>query len=144
MELVFRPCKPEHLQYIRVQDVQKDDQAHMVNSDYAEIATSHIAISAWVGNECLGAAGIVPLFSHRAVAWALISRDIGALMVPVTKKVRSVLAIDPTPRIEMTVPVSFKAGHVWARLLGMKLETPEPLRKFGVRGEDELMYARIR
>lgn len=140
----FRVCHPEHLSYIQVQDEQRTDQAAMLRTDYAEIACSHIALSAWVGNTCVGAAGIVPIYSHRAVAWALLSKNIGPALVPVTRKIRRVLDMDMTPRVEMTVAVDFKAGHIWARLIGMKLETPTPLRKHGVRGEDEMLYARVR
>jgi hypothetical protein len=142
--LTFERCLPQHLSYIRVQEAQRIEQGHMVNTDYAEIATSHIALSAWVGNTCVGAAGIVLIYPHRAVAWALIGEDIGAALVPVTRKVRNFISIDLTPRIEMTVAADFKAGHVWAKLIGMKLETPEPLRKHGARGEDEMIYARVR
>jgi hypothetical protein len=144
MNLEFRVCKPGHLAYIAVQEAQRVDQAVMLKTDYAEIACSHIALSAWVGNECVGAAGIVPLYPHRAVAWALLSKNIGLALVPATRKIRRVLDADMTPRIEMTVAVDFKAGHTWARLVGMKLETPEPLRKHGARGEDEMLYARVR
>lgn len=143
-QVTFRKCSPDHIAYIQVQDAQRAEQAVMVNSDYAEIATSHIAFSAWADNRCLGAAGIVPMFPHRAVAWALISRNVGLYMLPITRKARRVIELDPTPRIEMTVDVSFRAGHKWAELVGMKLETPEPLRKFGATGADEMMYARVR
>lgn len=143
-EITYRKCLPGHIECIRIQDAQRHEHAFMLNSEYAEIATSHRAFSMWAGNDCLGAAGIVPIFPHRAVAWALISGDIGAYLLPATRKARQFLTLDPTPRIEMTVPVGFDAGHTWARLLGMELETPSPLRKFGASGDDELMYARVR
>lgn len=144
MSVEFRRCLPEHLQYIQVQDTQRFDQSAMLSTEYAEIATSHIALSAWVGNTCVGAAGIVPMFPHRLIAWALLGKTAGPHFPTIVRKIRHVLRDDPSPRIEMTVDVEFKAGHRLARLVGMKLETPEPLRKFGARGEDQMMYARIR
>lgn len=144
MEIQYRRCVPDHFRYIEVQDAQRHDLAALLHTEHAEAACSHIALSAWLGNRCLGAAGIIPLWPHRAMAWAMVSRNIGAAMVPISRKVRQVVRDDPTPRIEMTVAADFKAGHTWARLLGMTLETPEPLRKFGANGADEYMYARVR
>lgn len=145
MRVEYRQCRPQHFECLDVQEGQKEELAVMLaNTSYAEIACSHVAISAWLGNRCLGAAGFVPLFPHRAVAWSLVSQNIGTAMVDVTRKIRNILAADPTPRIEMTVDVDFEAGHKWAKLIGMTLETPIPLRKFGARGEDELMYVRIK
>jgi len=144
VEIVFRKCLPDHLAYIKVQDAQLNEQTVMLNTEYASVATSHVALSAWRGNECLGAAGFVPIFATRAIAWALLSRNIGYDMPTITKKIRKVIALDPTPRIEMTVDARFEAGHRWARLIGMSLETPEPLRCHGANGEDEMMYARVR
>lgn len=143
-DVEFRVCQPGHLEYIDVQDEQRVDKAVMLKTDYAEIACSYIALSAWVGNECVGAAGLVKIYPHRAVAWALLSRNIGMALVPATRKIKRVLELEPIARIEMTVAVGFKAGHTWARMVGMKLETPEPLRKHGAQGEDEMLYARVR
>ena len=144
MRIEYRRCVAEHLRFIEVQDAQKEEHAAMIATEYAEIACQDIALSAWLGNRCLGAAGVVPLFPHRFIAWSLVSRHIGGAMVDVTRKIRRVLADHPAKRIEMTVDVDFDAGHRWAILVGMKLETPEPLRAYGARGEDEMMYARIR
>lgn len=143
-ELVYRKCLPGHLSVIEVQDAQKYDQAVLIAPEYADMACRNEAISLWHGNKCLGAAGIIPVFPHRAMAWALLSRHIGPYMHPATKKVRRFLALSPVPRIEMTVRADFEAGHKWARLLGMRLETPEPLRKYGANGEDEMIYARVK
>lgn len=143
MEVEFRPCKPGHFEFIEVQEQQRQELAFVVSTDHKETLCSHVAISAWLGNKCLGAAGFVPMFSHRAIAWALIAHDIGPALVPVSRKIRHIIALDPTPRIEMTVDVDFEAGHKWAKLLGMKQET-EALKYFGALGNSEIMYARIR
>ena len=144
MELEYVKCRPEHFAYINVQDAQKEELAQVIHTDYADLMCQNLSLSVWLNSRCLGAAGIVPVYPHRAIAWALVSRDIGAALVPISRKVRRILELDPTPRIEMTVAVDFKAGHTWAGLLGMTLETPEPLRRHGARGEDEMLYARIK
>lgn len=143
-DVEFRKCLPGHLGSIRVQDIQKTEQVILLADEYAEIACKHPSFSMWVGNECLGAAGIVPLFPHRAMAWALLSRNIGGYLLHATRKTRQFLELSSIERIEMTVRADYAAGHRWARLLGMELETPEPLKKHGAHGEDEMLYARIK
>lgn len=143
-ELIYRKCQVGHLSVIEVQDVQKYEQATLISPEYAEMACRNEAFSMWYGNKCLGAAGVIQVFPHRAMAWALLSRHIGPHMRPATKKVRQFLALSPIPRIEMTVRADFEQGHRWAQLLGMKLETPEPLRMYGANGEDEMLYARVK
>lgn len=143
-EIVYRKCLVGHLEAIEVQDMQKYDQAVLLAPEYADMACRNEAFSMWYGNQCLGAAGVIPVFPHRAMAWALLSRHIKPHMREATRKIRKFLAISPIPRIEMTVRADFEAGHRWARALGMKLETPEPLRMYGANGEDEVIYARVK
>lgn len=140
----YRECRPGHLALIQAQDSQRLHQVVLISGEYADIACNGKAYSMWLNSRCLAAAGIVPLFSHRAVAWALLSPAVGPYMLTVVRKMRSFLAHDPTPRIEMTVRHDFAQGHRFALALGMQLETPEPLRKYGASGEDEMLYARIR
>lgn len=144
MAVEFRRCLPGHLIYIHAQDVQKFELSIMVTPEYAEVATSHIALSAWDGNTCVGAAGLVPLYPHRALAWALLSASAGPHIGAIARKMRRVIADSPFPRIEMTVSVDFENGHRLAKAVGLELETPIPLRKHGAAGNDEMIYARVR
>ena len=142
-EIRYEPCKGEHLRYIEAQAFQAQEQLVLLTPDYVEIITSNVALSAWVNNRCIGAGGIIPVFPHRAVAWALLSKSAGTYMLPITRKIRRFLDLDPTPRIEMTVAVDFEEGHRWAKAIGLSPETGV-LRKHGAGGGDEIMYARIK
>ena len=142
--LEYKPFKVGHLQYLAPQEAQRHEHAVLLRSDYADIVDSNFGLSAWVGNQCIAASGVVPMFSHRAIAWARVSNDAAPYMVEIVRKVRRTLAILPYRRIEMTVNAEFENGRRFAELVGMTLETPEPLRAFGARGEDEYLYARIK
>ena len=144
MPVEFRRCLPGHLTYLHAQETQRLELAVMVTPEYAEVATSHVALSAWVGYTCIGAAGLVPVYPHRALAWALLSNQAGGHMGAIVRKMRRVIADSPFPRIEMTVSVDFENGHRLAKAVGLTLETPTPLRKHGATGNDELIYARVR
>lgn len=142
--LEYRPFKSGHLKYLAPQVEQRHEHAVLLNSEYADIVDNNFGLSAWVGDKCVGASGVVPMFSHRAVAWAILSKDAAPYMVPIVRKVRRTLATLPYRRIEMTVNAEFENGRRFAELIGMTLETPEPLRAYGATGSDEYMYARVK
>lgn len=140
----FQPFKAGHLSYLSPQKEQRREHAQLVRSGAVELLESNVALSGWADGKCVGAAGLIPVRPHRAVAWMILSDGIGPYMVPVVRKVRRVLIAVPYKRIELTVSSGFEAGHHFARLLGAVCETPEPMRFFGADGGDEMMYAIIK
>lgn len=142
--LEFRPFHINHLVYLTPQEEQKAARAAMLTTEYAELIGNSFALSAWDGTTCVGAAGCVPIFKHRAVAWALLSSEAAPHMLAISKKVRRVMAALEYKRIEISVHSTFEAGNRFARLIGMRLETPEPLKAHGANGEDEYMYAMVK
>jgi len=142
--LEFKPCHGQHLKYIDVQEEQQQDFHVMLDGSWQKVIDEGFALSAWEGSTCLGAAGFLSVYPHRAMAWAVFSRHVRACHLrAIAHKVRSVLQFDPTERIEMTVRADFVQGRKFATLIGMQQETGI-LRKHGMRGEDEYMYARIK
>lgn len=142
--LEFRPFYVQHLVFIAPQEEQKNLRSAMLSDEYAEALATGFALSAWDGVTCVAAAGVVPIFKHRAVAWALLSEDAGKHMLAITRKVRRTMDMLEYQRIEIAVHSTFEAGNRFARMIGMKLETPEPLRQHGAFGEDEYMYAKVK
>ena len=137
----FTAFKAGHLAYLKPQDAQRSEYAALVRSGEASALEGGVSLSGWDGNVCMGAAGLIPVRPQRAVAWMILSRDIGPYMLPVAKKIRRVLALAPYKRVELTVADGFEAGQRFAELIGAVCETPEPMRFFGVDGRDERMYA---
>lgn len=120
------------------------DYLTMTSPEYAPLITDHFAISGWDGVRCVAAAGIVSLWPGRALAWALLGKNINPKnMLQLTRKVRSAMDIHPAKRIETVVNSDFQEGHRWARLLGMECECAR-MRCHGIHGQDEAMYARIK
>lgn len=139
--LTFKPFRAGHLRYLAPQVLQRYEHTVLLNTEYASIVENNFGLSAWKENVCVGAAGAVEIFSHRAVGWAILSNDAAPYMLQITKKCREVMQGLPYKRIEITVRHDFIDGQRFARLLGAQLETPEPLRYHGATGEDEYMYA---
>lgn len=71
----------------------------------------------------LGCAGVLPYWSGRGEAWALLDH---ALVKPhfraIHLAVRRFLTIVPLRRIEASVDAGFANGHRWVRALGFTLE----------------------
>lgn len=139
--LEFRPFTSGHLRYLAPQPLQRYDHAILLNTEYAGIVDRNFGLSAWAGSVCVGAAGVVEIFAHRAVGWAILSNDAAPYMLPITRKCRQVIKGLQYRRIEIAVRADFQDGQKFAQLLGMTLETPEPMRGHGATGEDEYMYA---
>lgn len=142
--LDYQPFRSGHLQFLAPQRLQRHDHAIMLNSEYANIVDNNFGLSAWRGNTCVAAAGVVPIFRGRAVAWAILSNDAAPYMLEIVRKARRTIAALPYRRIEIAVRAGFDDGHRFARLIGMTLETPEPMRAHGANGEDEHMYAVVK
>lgn len=87
-------------------------------------------------------AGLMPVWDGRAYAWALLSKNSGKYMVPLTRAIRSRLSVAGFRRVEMAVDSTFGAGCRWAGLLGFRLETPFPMRAYLPNGRDAYLYAR--
>lgn len=143
MDVEFRPCKQKHLALIRPQEHDRVLLNAYMSEDFKHLLESSFAISAWVGSRPVAAAGIIELHSRCALGWAMLGADAGPYLRPITRAVRNALDISPFPRIEMRVAYEFEEGHRWAKLLGFEVEAPL-MRKSGVRGEDETLYARVK
>lgn len=145
MALEFRPLLAEHLRYIEAQPEQRMDQIGMLLPSYAAVLADNVALSAWSSGRCVAAAGVVVLIPSRlALAWALFSPDAWGHALAICRKMRTVLALIPEDRVELTVRAGFLEGMRFAECLGFECDTPTPLRKRGAHGEDELIYSRVR
>lgn len=142
--ITFTPFRAGHLETMRPQSAQAHEHAALVMSGGASLLEDFIALSAWDGVTCIGCAGCIPIRPHRAVGWILLSDRAAPHMLAIARKVRRVFAASQYKRIEITVAASFDQGHRFARLVGARRETLEPMRFYGADGGDEVMYAMIK
>lgn len=139
------PLRAHHLTRLTLQDAQAYFGPEMAKPEYirALIETGQ-AFAAVDGDTVIGCAGVVEVWDNRAMAWALLSRDAGRHMMTVHRLVAGFLAQAKWRRIEATVDAGFDAGHRWMKLLGFRLETPEPMRGYRPDGGDCFLYARVK
>lgn len=142
--LQIKTFRPEDLLNVDIQPAQIGDFPSGITLATGKLLADHFAISGWAGERCIGCCGIVEVWSHRAIAWAVLSRDCGRRMLEITRHARAALDLHPCHRIETAVFSDFPAGRRWAELLGFYLETPEPMRHYDDNGRSAWLYARVR
>jgi hypothetical protein len=141
MEIV--PYKAEHLEALKLQEAQQDLSGFVTPAD-AKALEQGDAYTAMDGDEVLVCAGVMPIWKGRGMAWAYVSQNAGRRMLALTRAVQRFFEVAQYDRIEAAVEENFKAGHRWARLLGFKCETPEPMAKFLPNGSAARLYARVK
>ena len=142
-EVTFMPCKQAHLAYMKVAEGCTHASRAYLSPLYKSTIEGEFALSAWANGRCIGAAGIITLLPHKALAWALLAANSRRFMPQITRKVKAALELHPCRRIEMTVLCDHEAGHTWAKLIGMTLEA-ERMRASSPFGQDEALYARVK
>ena len=93
------------------------------------------------GDVVFASAGFIPQWDNRALAWALISAEVGQHMVALTRGVRRALTLHHYRRVETSVACDFEQAHRWAKMLGFEREGR--MRAFTPEGQDCDLYARI-
>ncbi len=89
---------------------------------------------------CLGLRETFP--GAQAVAWAILSENVGRAHLSITRFARRRIAESPLRRIEAIVRADVPAEVLWAELVGMK--AAHVLRCFGARSETHVLFERIR
>jgi len=140
----FLTFKADHLRYMTPLKECAHDHAVLVASGQASQLEAPFSYSGWHELKCIAAAGLIHIRSHRAVAWAILTPDCDKFALSIVRRMRRGIELSPYRRVEMSVNCSFEKGMKLATAVGMKLETPEPLRGYGANGEDEYLYSFVK
>lgn len=142
MKLV--PFLSIHLDGLILQDGQQFMQER-ITREYGEILEQ--VGPGWAGMEdgkCLGCAGFAFSEPHKAVVWSLLGRDITARnMITIHRAVKSSFDKIDAKRIEC-ITRDIPEQKRWAKMLGMKLETPEGMRGYWFDGATGFMYTKVK
>lgn len=129
------PFRFEHVDQIKGQP----DQVFMKPTEMVHLE-GHQGFSGFVGDECMGCMGVVRIWPKRYHAWAYLSSSTGPYMLEITRKTRGFLKSLGDCRVEASVLADFDKGQRFARLVGMTLETPEPMRNY-IKGKSAYLYS---
>ncbi len=136
------PFRAQHLEAIDVQAPQRFASPFLTAAHGRLLEGAGVARTAVADGEIVGCAGLVPIWDHRAVAWALLAETTPALFFRAHRAARRFLERSTIRRIETYVRSDHAEGHRWARALGFEFECG-PLRHFDPFGHDYDVYVRF-
>jgi hypothetical protein len=144
MTLLIRPMAPADLLAIDPQAAQADVWRMQ---DLADVAVDLLrAGEAMTVRDADGRVlligGVRPVHDECLWLWSILSGQIGARMVALSRAVARWLDGHGVRRLQFTCAVEHEEGLRWAALLGFQMEAR--LQAFGEDGGDHLLFARIR
>ena len=143
------PFQPEHLAVLTLQPQQSEAKLSLGNPELgASLAQEGVAFT---GLDEFGrvaaCVGATPIWSGRAVGWAVFSQVPPRVWPQLHKLVlRGLDGLQRDPaykRLEIGVVVGFREAHRWALLLGFEVEVALA-RSYDTAGRDYVLYVRIR
>ena len=137
----FVDYEPAHLLELKLQTPQAYFNK-LITPEYARSLNNRMAWTGMAGNRIVGCAGIVEVWSERALVWALMAEESGQHMLAITRYVRRVLDLFAFRRVEAWVDPNFAPAVRWAEMLGFEREGY--MRAFTPTGDDQLLYAQVR
>lgn len=145
MKLVIRPYRPEDLAALELQDVQRHEKAALLRDPVALVAGGE-AWTLLAGGRVRMIAGLAYKTRHRAVAWALIGRNItrrewGKAALKMGARITLLQEFHDLRRVEAETPLYFLKGHKLLVHLGFNFEGLLPAA--GPRGEIYAQFARL-
>lgn len=143
MCVTFTKLLAGHMKYINPEGLDAIEFRELFTPETSEIMSRGNSVSAWVSGKCIGAAGIVCVWTGRGEAWLVLDKAARPHIRALVCEMRAALDASDLKRIEMVVRVGHKQGHKLARLLGFVVENPL-MRKYHPNGQDAVMYVRIK
>ncbi len=130
-----------HVKGMTVQPAQAA-LSYMLTPEIAVALEKQSSFTAFIDGRPVGAAGVLPQWEHRSVAWAYLTKVTPHQFIAIHKAVKFFLDGCDIPRLEITVDCDFTAGHRWAKMLGFTMEA-ERMIKYAPDGRDCALYARV-
>ena len=141
--MIVRPWEKGDTEKLLIQDAQEYIRSMVdLNTDFSELSEQGFAWTGEIDGQIMIVSGVQPMWTNRALAWALISKDAGRHFKAIHKAVQSFLIHAPFRRIEANVDIGFKAGHKWMNMLGFEVEGY--MKAYRPDGADMILYARVR
>jgi hypothetical protein len=135
------PFQAGHLAQLPLQEAQVY-LSDWVTDESGKVLEDSPSYTAMVDGDPVAAAGILPQWHGRAIAWAFLSTMGAGQFIGVHRAVKSFLDGCYVQRIEMTVDCDFPEAHRWAEMLGFNMEA-ERMEAYSLDGRDCALYARV-
>lgn len=146
MSFTIWPATAEHLRLVKVQPAQLGQSRDVfLQAKFDDELLKLYARAFVLGDEVMAVVGVTPMWDHYCLGWALISeralkypRDLTCSTLRMIERAKLMLGLG---RLEINVDTGHPAALRWALHMGFRLEGIR--RRFGLRGEDNYVLARI-
>ena len=133
---------PVHLHLIEQQEAQSVERGTMATADLAAHALPRGPAWTIVANgRIVFVGGFIEHGPHWATAWAILAKNIGAALRPVTQAVRAQVAAAPYGRVDMYIDPEFEQSVRWAAHIGMAQESV--MRRAKANGGPMFVFAKV-
>lgn len=140
--MIVEPLTMKHYEDFALQDAQRHFSAFMGNADYRRaMIQSGPAYAGICNGTVMAIAGLSKQWEGRAIAWSLLSPNIGHHFIEIHRAVKRALAQTHMRRIEAHVDPTFASAVRWIQMLGFEREGV--MKQFSPDGRDMDLYARI-
>lgn len=136
------PFEPAHIEAIMLQPSQQRFFTYFTPEYAVALKEMGPCFTAIEDGRILGCAGVIKQWENRAIAWSLLSGEIGNDFVRVHRAVARFLELCEFNRVEAFVDANFEQGHRWIKMLGFHEEGY--MEQFNPDGGDAVLYARLK
>lgn len=141
--MIIVPYKAEHLKRLLEQPGHENMLEFMSSTEYQRyLEAQGESFTALEGDKILACAGLLKMWKGRAVAWAIMDKDLKKHFLSIHYAVKRFLSATDYRRIETHVYCDFEQGKRWIELLGFTCEGV--LHKYTPDGFDCFGYSRIK
>ena len=130
------------MQFLRLRPEQQRIGVDLTPDYAAALEAAGNGFSGWAGSEVIAAAGIIHFWPGRAQVWGVFSRLMPVYGALVHRHVLRYIQRHPVARLECVIDPAFPVSVEWAKRLGFRYESR--MKKYGIHGQDMLMYVRLR
>lgn len=117
---------------------------HEATEEYeAYLMKAGRALSVFHGETLIACFGGAEQWTGRRLIWAVMGVETAKHMRGLTVLAQKLLKQYHCRRSECYVNATFPQGIRWAKMVGFKLETPEPMKSFFPNGGDAYMFSMI-
>jgi len=143
--MIIVPFLPMHLEGFEPQEMQKEVLGFMSKTNYGEFLFNSGEAYTVLDGDVVACGGICPVSETRGVAWAVLSKNTKAKhMIYLTKQVIKKFNQSSFERIEAIISYDFINGNRWAKIMGMKNETPEGMMSFYEKNDKFNLYSKVK
>ena len=136
------PFKADHALALDLQEAQIGEAALFTAENLASLEVRN-SYSVEHEGKLLCCFGWVVPHKGRALLWCVFDKNAGRHMVVLHRIAKEVIRMIPHRRVEAEVAANFPSGIRWMEMLGLKCETPTPLKAYRVDGGDAYIFAKV-